>query len=82
MYTDSRRTFPLWLDMYIDMAREHGAEPVLITPFERRLVDDAGNLMYSHGDYPQAIRDKAKERGVRLIDMNEGSRRLYLETGL
>lgn len=82
LFTESRRTFPLWLDMYIDMARMHGAEPILVTPFERRIVDEAGQLTYSHGDYPQAIREKALERGVRLVDMLEASRKLYLDTGL
>ena len=80
--TDARLTFPLWLDMYIDAALAHGALPVLMTPFERRLVDERGQLMYSHRDYPHAIRSKAMERHVPLLDMEAASRRLYLSTGL
>ena len=80
--TDARLTFPLWLDLYIDAALSHHAEPVLMTPFERRLVDEQGNLMVSHRDYPAAIRAKALERHLRLLDMEAASRALYLSTGL
>lgn len=80
--TDARLTFPRYLDMYIDAARSHGAEPVIMTPFERRILDDAGNLTWSHRDYPKAARDLAMERGVRLLDMEIASRELFISTGL
>lgn len=87
--TDPRMTFPEYLGMYIDAARRQGAEPVLVTPIARRHFDAQGRLVPTHGAYPDAMRNLAAYRGVRLIDMEkatmqlcraagqEGSKRIY-----
>ncbi|MGN0972892.1 MAG: pectinesterase family protein [Aristaeellaceae bacterium] len=56
--TTARGTFPLYLGMLIDAARIQGAEPVLLTP-----------VAAPDGEYAAAMRDLAKTRGVRLLDM-------------
>ena len=87
--TVARVTFPEYLNLYIDAARRQGAEPVLLTPVARRRFDRDGHVIRTHGDYPDAIRELATTRGVRLIDLekatetlleslgDEGSKRLY-----
>ncbi len=80
-YTSPRLTYPEYLGMYIDAARQQGAEPVLITPVARRLFDEAGRPVPTHGEYPAAMRDLAAYRGVRLVDLEAATMALLQETG-
>lgn len=80
-YTSPRTTFPEYLDMYIDAARAHGAEPILATPIARRHFDESGRLMATHGDYPDAMRAHASLRGVRLVEMEKATMELVQKLG-
>ena len=80
-YTEPRSTFPEYLNMYIDAALRQGAEPILLTPVNRRRFDANGGLMKTHGAYPDAIRTLAKLRGVRLIDLERITEKLFEELG-
>jgi lysophospholipase L1-like esterase len=66
---------------YINDARSKGAIPVLVTSVNRRTFDADGKITNSLGDYPQAVRDVAKEEGTALIDLNEMSKTLYETLG-
>ena len=66
---------------YIREALEKGAKPVLLTPVARRFFSEPNSLMYTHGEYPLAVRKLAAEKGVALCDLNRDSRRLYLSLG-
>ena len=79
--TDARRTFPEYLNMYIDAARRQGAEPILATPIARRLFDGEDHPVPTHGDYPDAMHDLAAYRGVRLIDLEKGTMAMLREAG-
>ena len=79
-HTDPWTSFYHNLEIYVDTAMLHKAKPVLMTPICRRCWQN-GELMDSHGDYPQAIRVLAARRNVPLIDLYEKSRRLVLELG-
>ena len=79
-YTTARGTYPEYLGMYIDAARRQGAEPVLVTSAARRRFEN-GKLVPTHGDYPQAMRDLAWERGVRLIDLETATMALVQAAG-
>lgn len=68
--------------MYIDAARRQGAEPILVTPIPRRFFDDTGSLLMTHGAYPDAIRDTAVFRGVRLIELEKASFALFQDLGV
>jgi lysophospholipase L1-like esterase len=58
------------LKKFIEVARKHEARPVLFTPIARRLFDTDGKFLPgSHTDYPEAVRQVAKEEGVPCIDM-------------
>ncbi|MBD3918463.1 hypothetical protein H8B09_06830 [Paenibacillus sp. PR3] len=50
----------------IELAREKGAHPVLITPASRRLFLPNGKLAHSHGDYIPAMKHLAAELEVPL----------------
>ena len=75
-------TYKADLKKFVDGARRRGGIPVLITPVQRRSVDKDGKITNSHGDYPEAVRQVAKEDKVPLIDLNAISKRLYETWGV
>jgi lysophospholipase L1-like esterase len=74
-------SFKTDLKYFVESARKKGAKPVLITPVQRRTFDKDGQLTNSHGDYPEAVRQAAKEENVPLIDLNAMSKELYEALG-
>ena len=70
-------TFKDELGVYIKAARDKGAIPVLVTSMHRRFFDESGHIENTLGDYPEAMRQKAREEGVALLDLNAQSRVLY-----
>ena len=54
---------------------------MLITPVCRRYFIPGGDLLYTHGEYPLAIRTLATRRGLPLCDLKRLSRRLFLSLG-
>ena len=80
-HTDPASTFPRQLSRYIDAAIARGAQPVLMTPVCRRFFVGADSILYTHGEYPAAIRKLAAERGIPLLDLKKASRALYLSLG-
>ena len=52
-----------------------------VTPMQRRQFDDVGKIRNSHGDYPDAVRDVAREDGVALIDLERASVAFYEALG-
>lgn len=70
------------LKLFISEARERGARPVLITSMHRRNFDENGQIINTHGDYPEAMRQVAKEEHVPLIDLNAMSAVLYEALGV
>ena len=70
-------TFKASLLQWIDAIRAKGGNPILITPMHRRTFDANGKITNSHGDYPEAMRQAAKEKDVPLIDLTAMSKDLY-----
>ena len=79
-HTDPWTSFYHNLEIYVDTAIMHRAQPVLLTPICRRYWRD-GKLLESHDDYPEVIRTLAAQRSVPLIDIYEKSTRLVRELG-
>jgi lysophospholipase L1-like esterase len=69
------------LKRYVAAARERGATPVLVTPMRRRTFDQGGKSTNTLGDYPEAVRQLAKEEQVFLIDLNTMSKDFYEALG-
>jgi lysophospholipase L1-like esterase len=70
-------TYKSDLKKFVTEARARKAIPVLITPVQRRTFDLDHRITNSHGDYPEAVRQVAKEEKVPLIDLNVMSKTLY-----
>ncbi|RYX81070.1 rhamnogalacturonan acetylesterase [bacterium] len=70
-------TFNDELGVYIKAARDKGATPILVTSMHRRFFDADGHIENTLGDYPESMRQKAKDAGVALLDLNAQSRVLY-----
>lgn len=69
------------LKLYIDVAREKGAKPVLITPMHRRSFYENNKIINTLEDYPKTVKSIAKEMNVPLIDLNERSEVLFNKLG-
>ena len=80
-HTDPDTTYPEQLWRYCEFALSRGAQPVLITPVSRRFFVGGGSMLYTHGEYPRAVRKLAADRGVPLCDLKKDSRELYLSLG-
>lgn len=70
-----------FLRLFINQTREKGATPILLTPVARNYPWKDGKLTNVHGDYPQAVKDVAKELNVKLIDLNELSMEFFSSKG-
>jgi len=74
-------TYKADLERFVAAARQHGATPVLVTSMNRKSFDSAGKVTNTLGDYPDAVRQVAKEHNVPLIDLNAMSKELYEALG-
>jgi len=74
-------TFKASLKYFIEEAQKKGGNVILITPVQRRTFDASGKITNSHGDYPEAVRQAAKEEKVPMIDLNAMSKDLYESLG-
>jgi len=80
-YVEPATTYRAYLKTYIAEAKRRGATPVLVTSMNRRTFDANGKITNSHGDYPEAVRQVAKEENVALIDLHAMSATLYEALG-
>ncbi len=69
------------LDGFLKDVRSKNATPVLITPVARRKFDSSGNIVDTHLQYAQLVRNVAKKDNVALIDLNALSMELLQQTG-
>ncbi|HVQ55665.1 MAG TPA: rhamnogalacturonan acetylesterase [Pyrinomonadaceae bacterium] len=74
-------SFKASLKQFVEASRAKGASVILINPMHRRTFDAVGKITNSHGDYPEAVRQAAKEENVPLIDLTAMSQRLYEALG-
>ncbi len=70
------------LTRFVKDARAKGANPILVTPVMRRKFDDKGKFVDTHGEYPDAVRNVAKELNVPLIDLHRSSQALIEQHGV
>ncbi len=73
--------FKVGMEKHIAAAREKGGIPVLITPMHRRRFDSDGKVVNTFGDYPEAVRQTAREMKLPLIDLLQLSAELYEALG-
>jgi lysophospholipase L1-like esterase len=69
------------LKRFVADAKQKGATPVLITAVSRRSFGPEGKIVNNLGDFPDAVRQTAKEENVPLIDLNAMSHPFYEAMG-
>jgi len=69
------------LDRFVKDVRSKNATPILITPVARRKFDSSGNIIDTHEQYAQLVKDVAKKDTVALIDLDKLSMDLLQQTG-
>jgi len=74
-------TFKASILQWAAAIRKKGGNPLLITPMHRRTFDKDGKITNSHGDYPEAVRQAAKEVNLPLIDLTTMSMEFYEALG-
>jgi lysophospholipase L1-like esterase len=74
-------TYKADLKQFVTEARAKGATPILITSMNRLTFDSDGKITNSLGDYPEAVRQAAREENVALIDLNAMSKPFYEALG-
>ncbi len=67
---------------FVDDVKAKGATPILCTPVMRRKFSKNGNFIDQHGNYPNLIRQVAKEKNVLLIDMQHLSMDFLIGAGV
>lgn len=70
-----------YLRLYVNQTREKGALPILLTPVNRNYPWKDGKLGNVHGEYPNAVKDVAKELNVKLIDLTQLSINAFTAKG-
>jgi len=73
--------YPAYLVAFVADVRQHGAQPVLITPVARRTFGKAGTIDNSHAGYDDAVRDVAAKLDVPLIDLTKETATFYETLG-
>jgi lysophospholipase L1-like esterase len=66
---------------FMGEARKRGVTPVLVTSMLRRSFGPDGKVVNTLGEYPEAMRQVAREDGVALIDLFAASKTLYEALG-
>jgi len=79
-YVEANTTYKSYLKTFIAEARRRGVTPVIVNPMQRHQFDGA-KVRNSHGDYPEAVRQVAKEEGVAFIDLTAMSVAFYESLG-
>lgn len=80
-YTNPTTMYKQNLIRYITETKEKGANPVLLTSIVRRNFNEYGTLIDTHGEYPDAMREVARDYDVPLIDLQLLSEQLVLSMG-
>ncbi len=80
-HTDPETTYTDELKAYCRAARAKKALPMLLTSVSRRMFVGSGSLLYTHGEYPRAVRVLARRLRIPLGNLEQDSRRLYLLLG-
>jgi len=80
-YVPAATDFKTYLLQYIAETHAHGSTPILVTPMNRRNFDAEGTIVQTLGDYPDAMREIAKQNGLALIDLNASSKTLFEALG-
>ena len=80
-YAQAGTTYNAYLKVFIAEARRRSAIPILLSPVQRRQFGPDGKIRNSHGDYPAAVAQVAREENVPFIDLSAISATFYETLG-
>ncbi len=80
-YAEAHTAYRANLIKFVQETRSKGANPILITPVNRRKFSAAGEFIDQHGDYPVVVRELSKELDVPLLDLHARSLELFRKLG-
>jgi lysophospholipase L1-like esterase len=80
-HAEAGTTYNAYLKVFIAEARRRGATTILVSPVQRRQFGTDGKIRNSHGDYPAAVAQVAREEGVPFIDLSSLSAAFYEALG-
>jgi lysophospholipase L1-like esterase len=80
-HLDAMTTYKDELKYFMTEARKKGGKPVLVTSTNRRRFDEHGKIINTLEEYPEAMRQLAKDENVSLIDLNAMSKVFYEALG-
>ena len=80
-HTDPFSTFQGNLAFMAEQTISKRAYPILLTPICRRRFSKQGNLVQTHGEYPEAIRSLAQSRAYQWFDMTKATYNLLSRLG-
>ena len=70
-------TYTAQLKQFVTAAREQGASSILVTSPQRRTFDTDGKIVNSLGEFPNAVRQVARDMKVPLIDLHAASKTFH-----
>jgi lysophospholipase L1-like esterase len=80
-YAEAHTNYKWNLEKFVDQTRQKDGIPILATPIVRRRFDEQGNFYDTHGDYPNVVREVAKEKNVVLLDLHKKTEGLVKQYG-
>jgi len=81
-HLDAMTSYKDELKYYIAEARKKGGKAVLVTSTNRRRFEENGKIINTLEEFPEAMRQLAKELNVPLIDLNAMSKAFYEALGV
>ena len=81
-HVDPYTTYQEQVRYYINEARKRGGKPVLVTSTARRAFDESDKIKNTLLEYPDAMRQLAKEENLPLIDLNAMTKVFYETLGV
>lgn len=78
---EANTSYKDYLRSYIQQIKAKDATPVLVTSMHRRNFDATGKIINTLGEFPEAMRQVAKDENVALIDLNAMSKTLFETMG-
>lgn len=80
-HTSPFSTYQQNLKAFLEVARLRNANPVFLTPVQRRSFDEEGEFVETHGLYPTAMKELAAKENVPVIDLTEITKVLLKSLG-
>ena len=80
-YTDPEASYQYNLERFVSEARDKGAKPIICSSIVRRKFNTKGQLVDTHGLYPESAREVSQRLEVPFVDLNKRSHDLVLSMG-